>query len=94
MILTIFFFSISLSKDVIMASDVATLNSQISINDLREHFECPVCYNVPTKAPIYHCGDGHFICSDCKPRLTTCPICRIRIRPNRFVHYFYLSYVL
>jgi len=55
------------------------LNSEklISTEDLREYFECPICFNVPRSPPIYACGVGHFICKTCRPRLTHCPECRM-----------------
>ena len=52
----------------------------ISTEEIREYFECPVCYNVPRPgAPIYACAQGHMICSECRPLVTQCPICRINI---------------
>ena len=38
----------------------------ISTEDLREYFECPVCFLVPRKPPIYACIRGHMICASCK----------------------------
>jgi len=49
----------------------------ISTEDLREYFECPICFNVPRTPPIYACPVGHMICCQCRPRLQACPTCRL-----------------
>lgn len=51
--------------------------STVSTEDLREYFECPVCYEVPRAPPIYACSQGHMLCGQCRPQLLTCPLCRI-----------------
>jgi len=33
----------------------------ISLSDLKDYFECPVCYNVPRRPPIFQCEKGHII---------------------------------
>jgi len=40
--------------------------------------ECPVCLNqLLPPLRIFMCGEGHVVCSDCKPSLhNTCPECR------------------
>lgn len=40
------------------------------------NFECPVCLDVPSTAPIFQCRRGHIVCNDCKQTLVTCPTCR------------------
>ena len=41
-----------------------------------EDLTCPVCLETAA-APIYMtCQQMHFICSECEPRLTSCPMCR------------------
>ena len=65
-----------------MASSSGLRNRQcmeklISTEDLREYFECPICFVVPRKPPIYACQTGHMICCDCRPRLHSCPTCRL-----------------
>jgi E3 ubiquitin-protein ligase SIAH1 len=51
-----------------------TLNRDLNEGLLSE-LECPVCtdYMLP---PIEFCGNGHNICSNCKPKLKECPTCR------------------
>jgi len=43
---------------------------------LKDLLECPVCLRVPRTTPIYQCARGHVVCSECKPKVTTCPQCR------------------
>ena len=51
-----------------------TAVSDISKSVLRE-LECPVCkqYMVP---PITFCTDGHNICNNCRPTVSSCPTCK------------------
>ena len=46
------------------------------IEKKKEDLTCPVCLETAS-APIYlTCQQMHFICSECEPRLTSCPMCR------------------
>ncbi|CAL8109829.1 unnamed protein product [Orchesella dallaii] len=38
-------------------------------------FECPVCFDYALP-PIYQCPSGHLLCSECRPKISTCPSCR------------------
>lgn len=39
--------------------------------------ECPVCLvQFRRMSEVHQCGQGHFVCGDCRPRVRTCPICR------------------
>jgi hypothetical protein len=49
---------------------------EISFDDLKEHFECPVCLQVPLMFPIPQCENGHLVCKLCRKKLSHCPICR------------------
>jgi len=60
----------------------------ISTEDLREYFECPICFNVPRTPPIYACSVGHMICSQCRPRLQHCPTCRLPYSEQNLRLYF------
>merc|ERR1719430_983058 len=40
-----------------------------------KELECPVCFEVAS-VPIFCCDDQHIICSDCRPKVSTCPECR------------------
>jgi len=50
-----------------------SLEAQIS--DMSLDLECPVCLNV-CKPPIYSCVAQHPVCSECRPNLKHCPVCR------------------
>merc|ERR1719507_1164714 len=45
------------------------------IEDKETDLECPVCMEVST-SPIFSCDEQHIICSDCRPKVSTCPECR------------------
>ena len=47
------------------------------VKKLRDKVECPVCFEVPKKAPIPVCPNGHVVCSRCVR--DTCPTCRVRM---------------
>ena len=53
------------------------MNLTQSLEDLQEDLKCPVCLKIPRSIPIYQCMSGHIICKECKPRLKSCPVCRI-----------------
>ena len=38
--------------------------------------ECPVCHQTPRQAPIFGCLNGHIICDTCRPKVSSCPLCR------------------
>lgn len=58
----------------------SSVTRSISTEEIREYLECPICYHVPRPgAPIFACAQGHMICSQCRPQIETCPICRISI---------------
>lgn len=44
------------------------------VEKLRDKVECPVCLEVPKKAPIYVCYNGHVVCEVCVRE--KCPSCR------------------
>jgi len=47
------------------------------VQQLRDKVECPVCLDVPKKAPIPVCPNGHIVCSKCVR--VECPKCRVRM---------------
>ena len=53
------------------------------LEDLQEDLKCPVCWKMPRSIPVYQCMSGHIFCKECKPRLQTCPVCRIPLRSNQ-----------
>jgi len=46
-------------------------------SEMESELECPVCLEI-SRPPIYQCGEGHIICSTCKPLLKTCCQCEAR----------------
>ena len=45
--------------------------------DIRDHFECSICYEEFKDGEIYSCENDHWICRGCKSSWTTnCPTCR------------------
>ena len=50
--------------------------NNISDAKFQEILQCPVCLQVPKTSPIYQCLNGHIVCNQCHPKLTTCPVCR------------------
>lgn len=47
---------------------------------LRDKVECPVCLDIPKRAPIPLCTNGHVVCSNCARR--ECPTCRAPMDTN------------
>ncbi|KAL2487855.1 E3 ubiquitin-protein ligase [Forsythia ovata] len=42
---------------------------------VHELLECPICMNI-MYPPIHQCPNGHTLCSKCKSKVRSCPICR------------------
>jgi len=42
---------------------------------LEDSLECPVCRD-KISGHVYQCHAGHVMCSPCRTRLLTCPVCR------------------
>lgn len=61
---------------------IASSSPTISVESLKEYFECPICLNVPRGSPIFQCGTGHLICAECRPKIKDCPICRTHLNRN------------
>ena len=47
------------------------------VSKLQAKVECPVCFDVPKKAPVPVCPNGHVVCTTCVREL--CPTCRHRM---------------
>lgn len=56
---------------------------QISAQSVMLDLECLICMEVPTKAPIYQCEEGHILCEECyelrKGGENTCPTCKVTL---------------
>merc|ERR550519_409064 len=46
------------------------------IESISLSLECPVCMETAS-SPIYQCQESHLICGKCRPRVSTCPECRL-----------------
>jgi len=51
------------------------------VSDLKKQVECPVCLEVPRKAPVFSCRNGHLVCQKCKRK--SCPTCRVAMGENK-----------
>ena len=51
-----------------------------AIEKKEEDLKCPICLET-AQPPIFMCPDSHIICSECAPKVQTCPECRVRL-PN------------
>ena len=49
-----------------------------AIEKKEEDLKCPICLET-AKPPIFMCPDSHIICSECAPKVQTCPECRVRL---------------
>jgi len=47
----------------------------MKIEAREQELECPVCLETAS-IPIFACNDMHLICSNCRPKVSTCPECR------------------
>ena len=59
-----------------MTAVMGTITDTISLEELKDYFECPVCLSVPRRPPIWQCDKGHMICGACRPQVVSCPTCR------------------
>ena len=65
-------------EEVTGTEDVAANRKRLlkAIEQKTEDLTCPVCLETAA-APIYSiCQQMHFVCSECQPRLSSCPECR------------------
>ncbi|XP_023216719.1 E3 ubiquitin-protein ligase siah2-like [Centruroides sculpturatus] len=51
---------------------MASSDQEVAITAL---LSCPVCLTT-VRPPVSQCTNGHMICSQCRPRISTCPTCR------------------
>ena len=52
------------------------------IKEKEADLECPVCLET-AEIPIYCCQQMHLICSNCRPKLSVCPECRVEYQDMR-----------
>jgi E3 ubiquitin-protein ligase SIAH1 len=51
-------------------------------SQLAKSVECPVCFLVPRTVPVPCCPVGHVICTTCRGKMDSCPICRREFGDN------------
>ena len=77
------------SLPTVSTGRASILPSSISTEELREYFECPVCLSPPRPgANIFACAQGHMICHSCRPRVNSCPVCRITVTENNHLRLY------
>merc|ERR1712210_448415 len=47
------------------------------IKEVERELECPVCFEIASQAPIFRCEEDHLICSKCREKVASCPVCRV-----------------
>lgn len=48
-----------------MAGNLNNLEATISLGDLKNFVECPICYRLPKDGRMYTCENCHMICGSC-----------------------------
>jgi len=61
------------------ATEVEQLKKKLKFEEekidyLKKTVECPICFEVPRKGPVFTCPNGHLVCQKCKR--DSCPVCR------------------
>jgi len=51
------------------------------IDYLKKSVECPICFEVPRKGPVFTYPNGHLVCQSCKT--DSCPTCREAMGNNK-----------
>ena len=51
-------------------------SGNLTLKDLFQLFECPVCLEIKHPEYLTLCRNGHTICFDCVSMLEVCPVCR------------------
>jgi len=54
------------------------------VSSLQNLMECPICFEIPKKAPIPCCRNGHLMCSSClgNSEIRECPACKVAMNAN------------
>ena len=53
---------------------------KITVKELAQYFECPVCYQYLQSVSFVQCQNGHSGCITCYSKLSTCPMCRLQLK--------------
>jgi len=62
---------------------VEFIESQIKKKE--KELECPVCL-VIANTPIFMCSEQHLICGACRPKVSHCPMCRVKYKGKNRRH--------
>ena len=54
--------------------------TKVTIQELIELLECPVCYQNTKLESYIQCRNGHHGCTKCFNKLKTCPMCRVALK--------------
>ena len=68
---------VSLTNNVREELERITKKYEDLVKKLRDKVECPVCFDVPRKAPVPVCPNGHVVCVRCAR--AECPTCRVKM---------------
>merc|ERR1711893_154776 len=58
---------------------------QRSLQEKESELECPVCLET-AGGEIFSCVEQHLVCSQCRPRVVECPLCRQLYPPTPIRH--------
>jgi hypothetical protein len=62
-----------------MSVDLKPFMGLMSLQEIRNIIECPVCIGLSACVTFLQCQNGHIGCQACLSRLTTCPVCRVSL---------------
>uniref|UniRef100_A0A1B6IYM8 RING-type domain-containing protein n=1 Tax=Homalodisca liturata TaxID=320908 RepID=A0A1B6IYM8_9HEMI len=54
---------------------------QALLRGLLEAINCPVCFKILQPLCVIQCINGHWMCKDCRVKLSLCPTCRGSFSP-------------
>jgi len=66
----------------------------MSSQNFLSELECPVCLIPPRQAPVFMCPLGHSICSECRPLLKKCPVCKVNYLQNKETRNYFVEKIL
>ena len=61
---------------------MAKVNGQVSLQEIADIVECPVCNEISDTCDFLQCSNGHIGCRSCLSRLSICPVCRVKLSPK------------
>ena len=58
---------------------MSQISETMTLDELLQLLECPVCLQVSDIEKYFQCKNGHFGCHECYSRLSECPVCKISL---------------